>query len=202
MTDIRIRDFIKQDSADLAGIKLQAFGSKFRTIFKWDETILEEMILFFTGKLKQSKIIVAENQSGIVGYMLLNSVKYPLNKTRGLYKESVSKFGFLNTVKYYLAARSIESVNPGKDECYINQIAVSEKGRGMGVGSLLLEAGERECRSHSNISRNTLYVMKENVRAHKLYESRGFVDKKELKIPFMKALSGYSAAIFMEKKIG
>ena len=201
MSNILIREFNEQEVDTVTKIKLQAFESKYKTVFNWDDKQLKKIIKFFILKMRYTKIIVAEENGELVGFIALESKQFIEGKKRSPYFLCIKKFGFFQTFKYFLSAFSVEFSNLKDDELYISQIAVSEKGRGKGIGSLLMEAGERECYKIKEIFRFTLFVMNENERAHKLYNSLGFKDVEEVKIPLMKQLTGFSSAIYMEKRL-
>lgn len=196
---IIVREKKHEDTKDIAQIILQAFGSKFSKAFNFDLKILEEMLIYTLKDRGRSKTLVAVEDSRILGFIKLQSKRFDKKGEKIRLNRLIKKFGIINSIKFKIGTIPLDYLTIKRNELYVSQLAVDKEGRGRGVGSLLLEAGEKECSSLLNSY--TLYVMKENKGAFKLYKKRGFNSTRILKFPFFKALTGYTAAIYMTKSI-
>lgn len=79
-------------------------------------------------------------------------------------------------------------------------ICVSEKARGMGVGTALLET-VFQCARDTGLRKVTLDVINTNPRAKALYERRGFVAVSEESTSILKPLLGFDSATRMVKTV-
>lgn len=197
MIQIREKKYI--DNREVSRIMVSAFGSKITKAFKFDIEVLEEMIYYTLNERNRGKTLVAIENSTLLGYIKLQSKQFDMKGVKIKLSNMVKKFGLLNTIKFKIANTSLDYLSIKKNELYVSQLAVADNARGKGVGTLLLEAGEKEC--NKLLNSYTLYVMKENDGAYNLYNKRGFVSKKVIKPPFFQALTGYTAAIYMVKSI-
>lgn len=202
MNKMNIRKFEAADTEQLVEIILQAFGSKFGRFVKWDNQKLGKMITkYYINGSKNSRTVVAEENGKILGFIKLKSKKFLNEHSSPIQKNSVEKFSVIDEIKYFISTVIPFFSSIKKDECYVTLIGVAAAGRGKGIGTKLMEEGEQIALNLDGITRYTLYVMKENTKAHKLYGSLGFEDKKVVKFPLFKQLVGYSAALFMEKDL-
>lgn len=87
-----------------------------------------------------------------------------------------------------------------EDEMHIDPIAVSEKARGLGVGTRLLDESFMLAKA-SGKRKLTLEVVDANPGARRLYERKGFVVTRILKTGLLTARAGFGKVLFMEKEI-
>lgn len=199
--EVVIRDFKPKDVIDVVNIKVESFGSKAGKLYRDQPEKFKKMILEVFNKNEPNGLIVAEFNGSIIGYIKLSSKHLAIKKNRIKWFNFISKFGFFTTIGFLISYIILETSLLRKNECYISQIAISSEGRGKGIGTKLLTAGEEKCRLNNNIDYYTLHVMSENRRAYKLYKRVGFYDKKIVKFPLLKKFIGYSSAIYMEKTL-
>jgi GNAT superfamily N-acetyltransferase len=86
-------------------------------------------------------------------------------------------------------------------ELLMDGICVAEEARGMGVGTLLLDAIEAEAR-RTGAARIRLDVIDTNPRARELYLRRGFVPVRTSRLGLLAPVFGFAAATEMRKTTG
>lgn len=84
---------------------------------------------------------------------------------------------------------------------YICGMAVDQEHRGKGIGTMLLEEAERNC-EHLGLSKLSLIVFEQNVRARRLYERHGFVETRRHPVVPHPLIHYTGNALLMVKRIG
>lgn len=84
---------------------------------------------------------------------------------------------------------------------FLNALAVSERCRGLGVGSRLTDWAERHARAHG-FDRISLHVWESNTNAIEIYRKRGFVEIGKAPIADHPRLSHKRASILMRRELG
>jgi len=90
---------------------------------------------------------------------------------------------------------------PRKDALVVDQLAVAPSARGMGVGTLLLEAAEARGRS-MGMPKMALSVISENVGAIRLYERMGYVRTQAIGGRLVRMVAKSAEVWTMEKELG
>lgn len=184
--------------AEAAAILYNAFGEKLRAYI-------------LKGDPKKGENCIKESLNPQYGFyavqdkMILGFVGLDYGKTKFIsYKFVVFKkyYGFLGalwrTIVNVIFTNFFERL--AKDIVHIGKIAVSEKARGLGIGTLLLNASFDKTRKLGfNII--TLEVIDTNPRAQKLYEKLGFTVDKSQNFGFLTASAGFSRIYCMSKQI-
>lgn len=201
MNKILIREYQATDLNVITSIMMEAFESKFRYAFYWKEKELFDILYFHMDKTEYTKILVALLNDEISGFCILKSQIFKKNKMKGIFHESVKRFGLLNTLKFYIPLFILDSGNTKEGELYIDTIAVTSRMRGKGIGKAMFNEINNIADNNTSIKELTLYVMLENEKAHKLYSSLNFINTKIHKSLLIKHFSGYSGAIYMKKDV-
>lgn len=102
-------------------------------------------------------------------------------------------------VKLLLFAPFVQ--RPAEGELLLETIAVDASARGRGIGSRLIEAVLAYA-SESGFCAVALEVVDTNPGAQRLYERMGFAPTRVERVPFLRPIMGFSAAIRMVKEIG
>jgi ribosomal protein S18 acetylase RimI-like enzyme len=84
---------------------------------------------------------------------------------------------------------------------YICGMAVDEEHRGKGIGTMLLEEAERSC-EHLGLSKLSLIVFEQNVRALRLYERHGYAETRRHPVVPHPLIHYTGDALLMVKRIG
>ena len=92
------------------------------------------------------------------------------------------------------------SVLEEDESFYICGMAVDERHRGKGIGRMLLEEAERTCR-HLGFAKLSLIVFETNVRARRLYERCGYVEKRRHPIVPHPMIHSTGDALLMVKSV-
>ena len=195
---IRISYGVHQDQLlDIAELFDQAFAGKFKyaipdaqlRIEFWSETLNPEQIFtaHVDGELAGIALLTFEARSGF-----LPTAQKTLFRKLGL-------MSGLRAALYFLLYSKLDSkiLNP---TIYLEAISVSEKFRGMGIGSSLIE---EIC--HFGISNNfrslALKVTLENSSALRLYEKLGFRVTEVTKTPILVFFTKVSGATAMRMEL-
>jgi len=140
--------------------------------------IINTNIIRDTGTIpKQNNegIIVAEVEGCIAGVVHLDYLGKRVSKGETLCVfKLIQKYGLFRLLKVREMGRFFEhEVKEG--ELHIHGIVVSNKFRGMGIGSKLFKEIENIA-EEKNLKKITLEVLDTNVSAYKLYKRLGFID--------------------------
>ena len=108
--------------------------------------------------------------------------------------------GFLGGIRA-LIVFSLYERKPFESELLMDGIAVSQKMRGMGVGTKLLSELKQYAKEHKYTSIR-LDVIDINTSARRLYEREGFVATKTEEFKFLRWLLGFGASTTMTFEIG
>ena len=201
---ITIRPFKNSDFEKVTDIFIDAFKAKLDHLIKLDDKRIREFLVdsnFIEDKPIEG-YFVAEKDGEVLGIMLLkwkeqNRIKIT-NKTGFFYL--AKRYGFFRTIRIILGALFFYK-RVDENECYIEHIAVSKNARGLGIGTKLLEHGEKFIKDKIKKARYTLYVAASNKRAKNLYKSFGFEDV-ELKSSLLsRMIIKEGKWYFMEKRL-
>jgi ribosomal protein S18 acetylase RimI-like enzyme len=190
------------DYSQVVDILLLSFESKFKKITNLNTDDLKSYMmdaLLFDNQL-QDGYFVATIKNEVVGVVKTthsNKIKIKnRNKTSFFYL--VKKYGLGNVIKLRFSMILL-SDSTNKGEYYIEHIAVSERARGHGIGTKLLEKVFDEANRLDEIDKVTLYVASTNQGAVKLYERIGFKTIKKRKSFLMQMVFKKRTWFFMSK---
>lgn len=201
MSKTCIRRFQKKDLDETTEIVIDAFGSKYGKLPNRNPEKFYNMIKDSVDQGNHIGNIVAELDGKVVGFLHLYSPIMPIKKSKTKWLKFTKKYGLKDAFRFLLTTLFLDFTWVKNDECYVAHIGVSPDARGKGIGTQLLEYGEKEALKYKAIKKYTLCVWKENEGAYKLYTRVGFKNELELKSALFKRLLGYYTAIFMAKKL-
>ncbi len=178
LNNLKVRNIKKEDEKGSAKVFLEGFNNKIKNLSHIPEERTYDFLIDF-GIVKnyyKEGYFVAEVDGEILGLMLLRWKGQEKQEDKVLdFSVLVKKYGLPLVVRTMIKV-NIVNYNPKKGEMYIEHIAVLEKARGLGIGSILLERAFNMAKSRNDINKVTLSVIEENHRAHKLYNKLGFED--------------------------
>ncbi|BCR36510.1 GNAT family N-acetyltransferase [Mariniplasma anaerobium] len=200
--NIEIRPYKIADYSQVVDILILSFESKFKKLTNLETNNLKSYMmdaLLFDNQ-PQDGYFVATIKNEVVGVVKAtysNKAKVNnTNKTSFFYLEK--KYGLRNVIKLRFAMILL-SDSTNKGEYYIEHIAVSERARGHGIGTKLLEKVFDEANRLDEIDKVTLYVAGTNQGAVKLYERIGFKTIKKRKSFLMQLVFKKRTWFFMSK---
>lgn len=158
----------------LTELILAGFKGKFIYRFfsiKETETIAKALSVFLASE-KSANLMIAEKNKKICGCVYVIN-KGESNKLLNYYL--AQHFSKRKIRKVWLLLGFL-SHQPKENELHIDFIAVSPVFRGLGIGRKLINY----CKIHCEKEFLTLHVAKNNANAVRLYQSEGFVVKKDL----------------------
>ncbi|WP_273326863.1 GNAT family N-acetyltransferase [Vallitalea guaymasensis] len=203
LNELKIRNFETEDESNISEIFLDGFYSKVKNLIDLPDEHKIDFLRDFgiLGAEYKEGHFIAEVDGDIIGLMLLRWVGQRKQNSRQLkFSQLVKKYGFIPTIKT-MAKIIILNHDPKKGEIYIEHIAVSEKARGLGIGSILIEKAFNTAKSMKDIHKVGLAVIEENNRAHKLYKRLGFQDVRKITTSLGKWAVGVYQYTEMEKAI-
>ena len=143
--------------------------------------------------------IVAEDNSGILGVMVMKWKGQERPKFKLEFVKTARKYGWLRLTRLLFGATILEP-SPKKGECLIDRVAVRTDTRGRGVGTILLEHG-KELATQKGFKKLILYVTSNN-EAVRLYERLGFKILKTQKSLLTEWILGSKEWHYMSYRIG
>lgn len=197
-TDIRIGLLTDSYFKPAAELLYEAFQLK-----------IENLDLFTHSKEQAVRLIVQYiNPAGFLGafqndeLLGVMGVRYHhVHNLKHTLKPLLKEFGFFGGLWRGIWNTFADVGIKKKDELYITNLAVAEKARGMGVGTLLVEkAFETAC--ENNMPRLSLRVVNSNPRAKALYERLGFKTVKIGKTGFLTRKAGFTGYFRMVADAG
>lgn len=177
-------------SVFVAALYDEAFGSKFSMAISNKQKRIRVLSEGFVPNF--SYVAIVNNQ--IVGLAGFQTEKGSLTggiKLAGL----INGLGFFNGIWAGLIFSLFER-KPKKGELVMDGIVVNDNFRGCGIGSRLIDTIILHA-SENHFDTVRLDVIDRNLRAKKLYESKGFIVKKTEHFPYLKWLIGFSGATTM-----
>jgi ribosomal protein S18 acetylase RimI-like enzyme len=183
---------LEKDRESLADICWEAFKTKADWIYK--NNVQKEKEVMRMLPLPEN-VIIARINDKIVGYLIFKTSQgYRVNKPL---REVLRRHRNWRSILFMLLAHK-----PTKDEFYIFMIAVSSEARGMGVGTALLQRAYALARV-LRLRSATLHVVQENPDAKRLYNREGFVEEKQLCLPWFipRSVFGFKTAWFLRKPV-
>jgi ribosomal protein S18 acetylase RimI-like enzyme len=171
---VNIRDFKQADLGQVSDILVEAFKKKFEKIAQLPS---DEMLglLIDTGMIDSYPFpgyIVAEDDSGIVGVLILRWKGQEHPELKLEFVKTARKYGWLRLIRL-LAGYWFIKPRPRKGVCYGERLAVRPDKRGSGIGTRLLEYGF-EFAAQNGFKKLTLHVASTDVEAIRLYKEMGF----------------------------
>ena len=172
----------------------EAFGKKFSFAVRRTDS---RKALFRQGfTLKHGIGAITDGQ--LLGIAGLHSKEGSL--TGGItYADLVSQLGWLRGNKAALIF-SLYQRKPEPDELVMDGIAVSEKARGTGIGSQLLNE-VKQYAQQNGYNRIRLDVIDTNPKAKRLYERMGFQAMKTDYFPYLKTILGFGGVTTMSLRV-
>ena len=204
INELIIRNIKTEDKKDISKIYLDGFNNKVKNLLDLPDECKNDFLDEFgiLGTHYKEGYFIAEIDGDIIGLMLLRWVGQRKQKKRHNLKFSllIKKYGLISTIKT-MAKLKLMNHNPKKGEIYIDNIAVSEKARGLGVGSILIDKAFDTAISMKGIDKVSLAVIEDNPKAHKLYKRLGFKDVHKITTRLGKWAVGVYQYTEMEKAI-
>jgi len=189
----------KRQQRDVAEIFFSSFGRKFSSLWLFTQNegkaveVLCQSIDFKRG-------LYAIKDIEVMGFIGLETIGNNYTKLKfSILSKAFGFFGGLWRYLGYLVSRAFHG-KTSKDEMHIDPIAVSEKARGLGVGTRLLDASFALAKSLGK-KKMILEVVDTNPEARKLYERKGFVVTKIENTGFFTNRAGFRKVIHMKKVI-
>ncbi len=145
---------------------LNALGDKFTPILGENNKAKQLLGL----SINKDNCLLVENEIGLLGFLAFQIKE--TNFLNPIMKDLISVYGLFGGMKKAIGLSLLKNKTKS-DEIYIEAVAVSEFSRGMGIGTMLLDAlfvfsKEKGCKTI------TLEVIDTNIRAIELYEKTGF----------------------------
>jgi len=208
MSDILIRPYRASDYDQVIQLMVDAFYNKIASLGNFTKA---EIILLFDAldvipNDNFEGIYVAHDEKKILGVVTLKWKDQQAHEIKWgeALKKLYKSFGVFKSSKALVGLSLLEHTLE-KDECYIDNIAVSSEARGKGIGTLLLKKAHEISTDlafhHGNVRRLTLHVVESNDRAKKLYEKFGFTTCRTDTSLLMKHLINEETAYFMEMSV-
>lgn len=171
---VNIRDFREDDLEQVDEDLISGFKDKFQHL---TELPPDEMLglLLATGTIypyPHPGYIVAEDDSGVVGVMMLRWKGQERPKFKLEFVKTARKYGWLRLVRLLFGTNILEP-SPRKGECYCDRVSIRADARGEGIGTKLLEYA-KELTAQKGFKKLTLYVVSTNEVAVNLYKKLGF----------------------------
>ncbi len=199
-----LRSFRETDTSYAVRVLVDSFRGKFQALTNLSDEKLYQLLQeteLYSG-WHHDGCLVIEMDGKVVGIMTLKWLGQ--KRTKGKASTSIialiRKYGLQNVVKAYCGF-AILSHNPKPGECYIEHIAVSRESRGLGLGTVLLQAGEKVVHQHPDLDTYSLYVSKSNTGAIQLYESLGFETMSSQSSSLTKLLLKEPTWLYMTKRL-
>jgi len=189
----------RHQQREVAEIYYDSFKIKFSKLWLFTNNkglaieVLSQSIDFNNG-------LYAIKDNEVIGFIGLETVGSIYTNLR--FSSLIKAFGLIGGLwrtAGYLIYRAFQG-RIGEDEMHIDPIAVSEKARGLGVGTKLLDASLVLAKSLGK-KKMTLEVVDTNPEAKKLYERKEFVVTKIEKTGFLTSLAGFTKVFHMRKVI-
>ena len=193
--NITIRPYSISDYEQLCTILGTSFASKFGMMIGLDG---QDLIAF----LRESRSVneyphggywVASDGQEVLGVIELAASFLPAKESVALPNPSFSlkRIGLWKTITFFVGS-ALLSESPAPGEMYVKHIAVLERARGKGIGSLLFEKANELAEKH-NCHSLSLHVALSNTGAYNLYQRLGFTTQKTTQSLLMKLfLAQYS----------
>lgn len=176
MKNLKIRSFEEKDYNDALRVGTELIGTKMIPYTNFTQEKAMDFIKdtkTIPEKAYDGYIVAALNQK-VVGILQLKyrGQKKQKEKLAIPGSQMLKKYGFLNTIRLSYVG-FIFNHKVSKNELYIDNVVVSEKARGMGIGTLLLEEAINKFKK-GPFRVLSLKVLSSNKKAIKLYERNGF----------------------------
>lgn len=162
----------KEYRTQAARILVMAFKPKLEGILGTEEEIHKVLLESLNSKYI---VIVRSNEGPVIG---VAAYQYKGNFTLDITLSTmIEVYGLFRGIYKMFSLLSYFPTKREQTTLYIDAIAVDDNYRGQGVGKLLLEELEKIA-IENELSTVSLDVIKENIRAKKLYEEVGFEEVK------------------------
>lgn len=200
-SDILVRAYKPEDLEQVKEIMFDAFKLKIgdiaglstgeiRDVFDW---------LGIVPDKEDAGLLVADLDGQVMGCI---SLKWKDKSTKSSsFTSGLFKFarvhGIIKALKL-LGCLILLDQEIDEDECYIESVAVSEKARGLGVGSLLISKGCDIAKALPGVTKYTLHVIGSNQGAKRLYDRIGFVNLSCDKGWLVRKLMGEECVYYMK----
>ncbi len=184
-----IRTFDEGDLEEASTIMAESFEAKFTRLADLSVPEIAELSVHLGISYPRPfhGYLVAQTGESVSGVIVLkwkgqDRLSMPMRWRKA------RKLGLWNAVKTLFGMILLDT-SPKAGECYIEHVAVSSEHRGMGIGTMLIEEGERIAR-RSGLPLYSLYVAESNEGAVRLYQSLGFSIDKRVKSWLTKRIFG------------
>ncbi len=201
---MNVRPMIEDDFAEAVIIMMHAFRGKMVMLKSWsDKKIID--LLFYLPTFDKNNLdgnYVFTYEEKVVGILNLKWDEQQKIKKPPKFNifGAIKRFGIFKLLFTILSLTILET-KVTKDEMLVDYIAIHPDFRGKGIGSKLLDFGENQARKNKEITKYSLMVIGQNIRAIKLYEKLGFNIVKTTKLFFLRIFSGIKVYHYMVKDL-
>ncbi len=188
------RGFAEDERSVLGALYWAAFRGKLRAAFAADHTGLD----IVRRALRPENVLVARCGTDVVGLCGFHADGAgAVDLTwRGL-RATLSLPGAVRAT----ACLALLERSSATDALVLDGVCVDERVRGLGIGSLLLDAAEREA-DRRGVGAVQLTVVDTNPRARRLYASRGYRPVDAGRLGILSVVYGFDGYTVMQKEVG
>lgn len=184
--------------SDLTAVAL-LFDEAFSSKFSWAISSRERRIQLWSRLIHAEQVMGAVRDGELLGVLVYSLPSGSGWRKRGAVRAIFKLLTLSEALRTLLVFGLFEKPSP-KSHLYVEAISVSSKARGLGVGSMLLDAAAQRAR-FTKLNRVQLRVIFENQRAKSLYERSGFSTiKTELSGPFRRFV-GLTGADLLQREL-
>lgn len=185
-----------QQQEQVANLFYEAFPLKVKHLWFHAKT-KEQAVELLSQSIQFEQGIYALRDEEVVGFIGYNIGKKAFTPANYIAFQNVYPL-FVATWRFFFYKFYLKFHLYNENILHIDPIAVSEEARGNGIGKLLLNKVEQLAKN-KQITKINLEVVDTNPSAQKLYESFGYIIKKELKSGSFTVKAGFKKVIFMQK---
>lgn len=177
--DILIRPYVEKDYDEMVDVTMELWNLKMSPYTKKNIGINTEIIKD-TGSISKEYdegIFIAEVDNHVAGVIHLGFKGKKASKGERLSNvKLILKYGLIKLLKVQSVGQFFEH-EVSEEELHIHGVVVSDKYRGLGIGTKLFSFLEKFA-LRKNLSKITLEVLSSNSKAHELYQKLGFTEYK------------------------
>ncbi|WP_027108917.1 GNAT family N-acetyltransferase [Lacticigenium naphthae] len=175
---MKIEEMQEEDVKQVSEIVAHALKDKFQETLSIPERTLQKLVkLLWISEAEAygMKVYVAKEKDTIYGAygITYKPTVVPSVRLLAKVKKMTDYIGWKDMQNFLTVSRKTRR-RPGKGEAFIDFVAVREDARDQKIGHLLMTSISSWALRRRSVKELTLYVLKENERAHHLYEKFGF----------------------------
>ena len=201
---MNIRPMIEDDFNQAVPIMTHAFRGKLVALKSWSDEQVKDLLLYIPifdkNSLEGNYVYTYDKR--VVGVLCLKWNKQKKSETAPKFNvfDAIKRFGIFRLFFTIFSLVIFES-KVSKNEMLVDYIAIHPDYRGKGIGSKLLDFGEKQAKINKRTNIYSLMVIGQNQRAIKLYERLGFKVTKTTKVFFLRIFTGIKVFHYMVKEI-